>query len=195
MALKICLADFPEPNGSCNAKVAQRRQALAQQCEEEKLIMNFNLMDLNVCAMSKLKDISVAFGSETSKWRGSQIAIQFKDGLSWREMEDAVRLRSMRISALMGFIGSLQDIEEEVAVETERSSYIVGFVNGLRHIVASEPSRSALPEVQLEACQARLPRRPISVFAAFGPPPAVMSGFPPWQQEGPIARAAWGRRS
>ena len=203
MALRICLADlsFSEPSSSFNPKVAQRRQAQAQQCQEEKVYITHNLMDLNVRARAMISEISIAFGSGASKWRGDRISIQSKsDGLSWGGLEDAVRLRSMRISALSGFIGSLRDIEAEVAVETERADYIVCFINGVRSNVANEKSRllGELPEAKKASqaqSQQQIPLRHIPVTSFFSlDTQAAMSSFPSWQ-EGPIAKAAWGRRS
>ena len=191
MALKICLAELPEPSNSCDSKVVQRRRAQAQQCRDEKLLITENLMDLNVFAQNKLrelKDKGAALGCERS-------AIQSKDGLSWREMEDAVRLRSMRISALSGSIGCLQDIEEMVAVETERAKCIISFINDICSNVAAERARlNASSEAQQAARQIHPP--PISAFNAFPLSsswyPSV-NGFTCWK-DGPIAQAACGKQ-
>ena len=184
------LKDFQRDHERCIVEATGLRQRLQD--------LKFLRADKKLSELEGLESLCLR---ESGVPAFNDVTLETANCLGWRKLEDAVRLRSMRVSALKGYIGSLEGIEEEVAIETVQAKVLIGHMKGICTTLDSgQPnSFSIAPEAQQECSQA-LSQTHIPIMIGLdlhlssANPIAAISGFPSWQ-EGTIARAAWGRRS
>ena len=138
----------------------QRSQKEHEQCIAEATGLRQRLQDLKFLRADKKLNELEGLDTLCLRERGApafnDVTLDSASGLGWRRLEDAVRLRSMRVIALKGYIGSLEDVEEEVYIETERAKSLISHMKGICITYSSEQTNSfsISPEAQQECSQA-----------------------------------------
>ena len=130
--LKFQVANLLSFRGDAKLMQLHRSQKEHERCIAEATGLRQRLQDLKFLRADKklneLEGLDTLCLRESGASAFNDVTLDSASGLGWRRLEDAVRLRSMRVSALKGYIGSLEDIEEEVAVETVRAKALTALM-------------------------------------------------------------------